>query len=137
MPRPTFTALLALLAALALSAPALAGPPERPSGQMALDEVAEGLRRYKLEGNPARRAAWLRRLAPARDARVAVALGTALGDAVPEVRSAAVAGLLAHHIEPAALLAGPPARRTDEEEALYWWANHAAELRRRAKLLPR
>jgi hypothetical protein len=76
-------------------------------------------------------------LAPTRDARVAVALGEALGDAALEVRSAAAAGLLGHYIGLADLLAKPPARLTEEQEALRWWKGHEADLRRRAKELPR
>ncbi|HEX5269790.1 MAG TPA: hypothetical protein VFW33_04845 [Gemmataceae bacterium] len=75
MPRTTFAA-LPLLAALALLSPgrAVAGPPEGASGRMVLDEVADGLRKYRREEDDAKRIAWLRRLAPTRDARVAAAL---------------------------------------------------------------
>jgi hypothetical protein len=64
--------LLALLAFLA--APAAAGPPEGVSGRMAFDRVADGLRRYRQEDDDAKRIAWLRRLAPTRDPRVAAVL---------------------------------------------------------------
>jgi hypothetical protein len=58
---------------------ATAGPPEGPSGRMELDEVADGLRRYRKETDAAKRARWLEKLAPTKDPRVGVALGEALG----------------------------------------------------------
>jgi hypothetical protein len=75
----------------------------------------------------------LRRLAPTRDARVAVALGEALGD--PAGCLGGPAGCLLHDyfdiggIDPRA--PGPDAA------ARTWWATNEADLRRRAKALPR
>ena len=122
---------LAPLALLAPVPPATAGPPEGPSGRMVLDEVADGLRRYRLEADPARRRAWLRRLAPAGDARVALALGEALADADPEYLAA---WLLCEHYVPDATPAFPSLAQVPAAE---WWEQNEADLRRRAKELPR
>jgi hypothetical protein len=81
-------ALLALLPGRAV-----ATPPEGLSGAMVLDEVADGLRRYRREKNPEKRAAWLQRLTEHRDVRAAVVMGEALSDPSPEVAVAAVQGL--------------------------------------------
>src|SRR5689334_13420010 len=60
-PMPKAPVALALLAWVAvLPAPLAAGPPAAPSGAMVLDEVAEGLRRYRMESDPVKRHAWLR-----------------------------------------------------------------------------
>ena len=79
MQTATRTPRLAALALLALLAPwpAAAGPPERVSGRMVFDEVAEGLRKYGKETDREKRIRWLRKLAPTGDVRVAVALGDA------------------------------------------------------------
>ena len=126
---------LATLALLPLAVvvpwPAVAGPPEGVLGQMAFDEMAEGLRRYRLEADPARRRAWLRRLAPAGDARVAVALGEALAEADPEYLAA---WLLCEHYVPDAAPAFPALAHLPAAE---WWEHNEADLRRRAKELPR
>jgi hypothetical protein len=76
MPRKTFAAVPLFLAVLALTLPgkAVAGPPEGVSGKMVLDEVADGLRKYRHETNLHRRQVWLVKLAPSRDLRVSVAL---------------------------------------------------------------
>jgi hypothetical protein len=69
---------LPLFAALDLLSPsrAVAGPTERVSGNMKLvsDEVAEGLRMYRMEKDPEKRLAWLQTLAATGDPRVALAL---------------------------------------------------------------
>src|SRR5690242_17479371 len=84
---------LLLLASLRVLAPAsLAGPPDAPSGRLALDEVADGLRKYHKEKNRAKRLEWLRRLAPTGDPRVGVALGEAL-------EALGVRDTLARHVE--------------------------------------
>ena len=51
---------------LACAAPCMAGPPERASGEMVFDEVADGLRRYRSEKDETKRVEWLRQLAPTR-----------------------------------------------------------------------
>lgn len=72
---------LVVVPALVLLMPepsAHAGPPDAPSGVMVLlDQVADGLRRYRRETTPEKRIWWLKKLAPSKDARVAVALGEA------------------------------------------------------------
>ena len=49
-------------------------------GKMILDEVADGLRRYRMEKDEDKRAKWLEKLAPSRDPRVMVVIGEALFD---------------------------------------------------------
>ncbi len=75
MPR-AFAAALPLLATLAMLSPgkALAGPPQGVSGKMVLDEVSEGLRKYRRETDGKKRIKWLTKLAPSRDPRVKAAL---------------------------------------------------------------
>ena len=129
----TFAAVLLLVLALAL--PALAGPPEGVSGKMVFtDEVAEGLRKYRQEKDATHRLAWLEKLAPLRDPRVAIALG----DAMDSAEDRAGAHSLAQHA--AALLndfyAHPPGFVSGPFFPEIWWEMHKADLRRRAKQLP-
>ena len=131
MQRTLFAVPLTLALLPGLAPRIVAGPPDGASGNMVLDEVADGLRRYRLEADPARRRAWLRRLAPAGDARVALALGEALADADPEYLAA---WLLCEHYVPDAAPAFPALARLPAAE---WWEQNEAELRRRANELPR
>ena len=137
MQTATRTPRLAALALLALLAPwpAVAGPPEGVSGRMAFDEVAEGLRKYGKETDREKRIRWLRKLAPTGDVRVAVALGDAWGDTDGGLGTIAQ-NLLAEHYcpkgdEPKSHGAMTWGRVTD------WWKKNEADLRRRAKELPR
>jgi hypothetical protein len=123
--------LLALL--LLLPGQALAGPPEGVSGRMALDEAADGLRQYRREADSRRRADCLKRLAPTGDPRAAVALGEALSDRSQPVSAAACDGLVDHYA-PRALLEQFGERWLT---ARQWLRVNEAELRRRAKELPR
>ena len=129
---PLAKALALLLLPLIVSV-ASAGPPPGPSGAMVLDELADGLRRYQREANPERRVRWLKRLAPTRDPRVGVALGQALTDDAPEVRSAAADLLLGHY---AGVVTEPSPILDPEGFALRWWKKNEADLRRRAEQLP-
>jgi hypothetical protein len=117
---------LALLAGLP-PGNAVAGPPEGVSERMVLDEVAEGLRDYRQERDPEKRLAWLKRLAPTKDPRVAVALAAADDDV------AETSALLSRYY-----LSRPP---TDElrpiVEATFWCHENEADLRPRAKEPPR
>jgi hypothetical protein len=81
MPRMMFAGSLgvALLSVL-LPGKTVAGPPDGASGRMVLDEVADGLRRYRQAKEMATRIAYLKRLALTRDPRVGVALWEAQGD---------------------------------------------------------
>ncbi len=116
-----------LLAPLSALAPAsLAGPPEAPSGQMALDEVADGLRQYRKEKEKGKRLEWLRRLAPTGDPRVGVALGEAL-------EALGVRDHLARHAEVDLI---EEHYHTGGGRADAWWRENQADLRRRAKQLP-
>ncbi len=109
----------------------LAGPPEGPSGRMVLDEVADGLQRYRQETDPQKRRRWLRGLAPTKDPRVAVALGEALSDADPDN---AAASLLCQYYLPDSK---PPSPKWAHLPAGEWWEANEDDLRRRAKLLPK
>jgi hypothetical protein len=123
--------LLVPLVLAALVAPiALAGPPEGTVGQMALDEVAEGLRKYRKETDPMRRLRLLERLAPTGDPRVAVALGEALSEPDPEFRAAA---LVCRQYRPDFKPALPAMVHL---EAFEWWEKNEADLRRRAQQAP-
>jgi hypothetical protein len=127
-------AVLPLLVGLALSSPSqtAAGPPDRPLGKMVLDEVADGLRRYRKETDPEKRIEWLEKLAPTRDPRVGVALGEYMADA-PSGWVAA-GDLLERYFLPR-----PVNVTTSQEwvlEVSLWWQKNKADLRRRAKQLP-
>jgi hypothetical protein len=63
MPR-MIAAVLPLLFAMGQ---ALAGPPEKWSGKIVFDEVADGLRKYRKETDTVKRIKWLEKLAPTRD----------------------------------------------------------------------
>jgi len=130
---------LLLASLLLLPGQALAGPPEGVSGRMALapDEVADGLRKYRLTKGRKERGDLLCRLALAssKDPRVAVALGEALGD---KDLSPLARDLLAGcgYVMPPdviVLVIGPEPYYFAED----WWKANEADLRRRAKALPR
>jgi hypothetical protein len=120
---------LPLLALLAPVPPAAAGLPEWPSGRMVLDEVADGLRRYRAARTPEAKVAWLRKLAPTRDPGVALALGEVM-DNDDDVGFRAFC-LLDHYYVPR--LAG----FTSGDWAHPWWWKNEADLCRRANELPR
>ena len=133
-------------AALAVAAPvppAAAGPPEGISGQMVLDEVSEGLRKYRQETDEARRTEWLRRLAPSGDPRVALELWEVFawvrGQRTAAIRTVARDCLAEHY----ATRDGRPLSEVAQSEAdrgagvCSWWSKNGPELRRRAKELPR
>jgi hypothetical protein len=105
---------------------AVAGPPDRPSGRMTRDAVADALLRYRREADPDRRRALLWKLAPLPDPRVAVALGEVLASSdfpFPEITL-----LARHHL---------PAEQRGSTDAVWdWWRANEAELRRRAEELP-
>jgi hypothetical protein len=121
----------AVLLLLCTMGQAVAGPPEKASGKMVLDEVADGLRRYQQEKDGGRRLTWLKRLAPTRDVRVAVALGEALDEPAGLLSGEAVVLLLAHYD------IGPTSPLEDLSGVVHrWWKKNKTDLRRRAKLLP-
>jgi hypothetical protein len=131
MPRRLFV--LALFVLLVPGRPVLAGPPEGPSGEMVLDEVADGLRKYHKEKDTERRIDRLLELAPMSDPRVLVTLGEALGDPSMEIRSLAVVLLASRDRHDDRVWPYTPERR---EAVMAWWKENEAELRRRAKQLP-
>jgi hypothetical protein len=135
MPRaPLLLPPFAVPALLPLGRAAFAGPPEGVSGSMVLvDRVADGLRQYRQESDPARRIERLTALAATRDPRVALGLGELLerGQAAPRSESpdTGVADdvLLHAHCVPDG---GGTKQRLD------CWKRNEADLRRRARLLP-
>jgi len=110
-----------LLVLLVLAPVTPAGPPGRVSGRMAFDEVSEGLRKYRAEKDPEKRVRWLEKLAPTGDPRVYVALLDFDYSDVPksELRDRAHEVVL--------VITGQS----------QWWGVDDAEMRRRAKELPR
>jgi hypothetical protein len=134
MPRKTFAAVLVIFAVLALLSPgkAVAGPPEGVSGKMVFDEVADGLRKYRKETDPEKRFRRLDQLTKTHDPRVDIILGEMLSPiSFPEI-DIACAVILRHHFT----------RRTVSMNEFYglplsWWEKNEADLRRRAKQLPR
>jgi hypothetical protein len=124
--QPIATVALPLLAALAVVTPtgALAGPPERPSGRMSFDAVADGLRGYARETDDGKRIAWLEKLAPTRDPRVALLIGEYPPDEITPSQFIGLRRLLLRYYV-------PPGERLDR-----WWRENEADLRRRATQLP-
>jgi hypothetical protein len=128
--------LLPLLVLLVPGQVVVAGPPERVSGRMVLDEVADGLRRYRMEKDEEKRAAWLFRLGDCRDARVVVVMGEGLSDPSEQIQHAATLGILRYADGPDYedhLMGGP---NPSTVWAKKWWRLNEAELRRQAKKPP-
>jgi hypothetical protein len=125
------------LVALALLSPGtvVAGPPEPVSGRLVLDEVSEGLRRYRQEADESRRVARLRKLAATRDPRVGVAMGEYLSRGGPFPHQISVAWLLTEHFIPSPVIYDDVIEQT--RAARVWWRDNEADLRRRAARLPR
>jgi hypothetical protein len=111
--------------ALLLPAPAVAGPPEGVSGRMVFDEVTDALRRYHRETDDDKRIAWLERLAPARDPRVALLIWEYPPDEISPSQYIGLRRLLLRYYVPRG------------ESLGHWWRANEADLRRRAKELPR
>jgi hypothetical protein len=132
MPRTLLLLLFAVLALLLQGRAVFAGPPEGVSGAMTLDEVAEGLRRYRKETDPEKRIRWLEKLAPTRDPRVGVALGETFGQEPEAVWYCATQLVIRYYFtEPVANPEFDPGPKTDR-----WWKQNEADLRRRARELP-
>src|SRR5579885_3760935 len=129
--------------------PALAGPPEKVSGRMVLDEVADGLRKYRKMTDPEAQIRMLGRLARTRDPRVAVLLGEVVW--IKGRRNAEdcttlwAAPLFSHYFVQQAegelvikdirsVVKFSPPWRWDYD--LFWWEKNEAELRHRARQLP-
>ncbi len=140
---------LLLAVFLLLPAPVFAGPPERVSGKIVFDGVAYGLQRYQQETDTNKRIRWLEKLAPTRDPRVAVLLGSEM-DAIKITREGLASyGLLERYYLPPSF-AEPDCNIEIIKDAKgvhirlrnpalgvgAWWRSSEADLRRRAKLLP-
>ena len=135
MPRPLFVVPLTL-ALLAGPAPgnALAEPPEGPSGKMAfVDEVAAGLRAYGRETDELKRLRSLKALAVTRDPRVAIVLYEAYADPSEGFEMRSYASL----ILASRFLKGTRFSHAGDYYFRDWWKANEADLRRRAKYLPR
>jgi hypothetical protein len=129
-----FTVLLLTLPMLS-PAKVAAGPPEGVSGKMVLDEVSEGLRRYRQESNENERVMLLRKLSTTRDPRVGVAIGEYLsGGRGPFPHQISVAWMLTQHFMPSPICCDDVVEQT--KAARLWWRENEADLRRRAKQLP-
>jgi hypothetical protein len=138
MPRILFAVplTLGLLAGLTPGS-ALAGPPEGPSGRIVLapDEIADTLRKYRVAKDEGKRRELLDKIASTRDPRVAVALGEALGDSSRDVRYLAAYGIV--YDQTGWNILREPNGPLAIEWASKWWKENEADLRRRAKALPR
>jgi hypothetical protein len=121
---------LLLVMSLALLSPgkSFAGPPEKISGKMVFDEVADGLRRYLMEKDEDKRAKWLEKLAPSRDPRVMVVIGEALFDESSWVIREAVR-IVEEYYDPSIQLRS----HSHRHYARLWWQGHEADMRRRAE----
>jgi hypothetical protein len=111
------------------------------------DEVADGLRQYRKATSLAVRVKLLEKLAPTRDPRVAIVLGEAFeawvkwwrDDVPPDKRDEKELGvraliLLWRHFVPAS---GRVSGSDPELHVYRWWLKNEADLRRRAKQLPK
>jgi hypothetical protein len=121
---PIAAVALPLLAALAVVTPSGAGPPERTSGRMSFDAVAGEQRRYARETDDSKRIAWLEKLAPARDPRVALLIWEYPPDDIAPSQFIGLRRLPLRFFV-------PPGERLDG-----WWRANEADPRRRALQLP-
>ena len=126
MPR-TFAGFVLLLAMLALALPgrAVAGPPEGVSGKMMFDEVADGLRKYRKKKDVEKRYKMLEKLAPTKDARVAIA-----------IMEAGRADFRVYRLLAEFFVQGTRFEEGSRYHLGDWWTANEADLRRRAKQLP-
>jgi hypothetical protein len=145
MPVKSFAAVaLPVLAVLSLLSPgtAVAGPPEGVAARMVLDEVADGMRKYRKETETPKRLAWLRKLAATGDPRVAVLLAEAARNHDDgEVDCEAADELWWHYASPDAVSRRGIVNRQDRKPPTglnyrAWWKANEAEMRRRARQLP-
>ena len=133
---PKIIAAMLMLATVAVltTGKATAGPPEGASGKMVLDEVADGLRRYRKETDVSKRLEWLRRLAPSGDVRVLVALCEALEDATDDRFVSEAKGLIVdHYFHPSRRRRGILA----DLDIMWGWESCKDDMRRRAAQLPK
>jgi hypothetical protein len=139
-----FPAIMMLLVVLAEGSPrAVAGPPPAAPGKMVLDDVEDGLRKYRSERNESSRARRLQKLSGILDPRVMMAMAEALTDSSQEVRRAAAEGIFFGYAGGCVLLVIPPPEQVEkyahqwwgrfEAEVRQWWREDELELRRRAQ----
>ncbi len=124
-----------MLSSLTLPLPdfrASARPPEGITGRMALDRVGAGLDCYARAKDSNRRLWWLKRLAPTRDPRVAIALAELMRVGADTDRIAAARLLYSYYKDPTELGAADLLEHYMEE----WWGRRGPELRRRANEYP-
>jgi hypothetical protein len=111
----------------------LAGPPEGVSGKMVMDEISEALLRYRLEPNGKKRFVLLERLAPIQDARVTVALVQAMLDEDRPGEKMRLASLIGNwHLQNKEWVTANCPTVVN-----LWWKKNEADIRRRAKQLPK
>ena len=124
---------LLLVVSLALLSPGnvVAGPPEKISGKLVFDEVADGLRKYRKAKEPVSRIRWLEKLAPTRDPRVALALVEASESMTGRRALWPARGLLADYF-----VRGTQFESGSLISVSEWWIANKADLVRRAKELP-
>ena len=129
------TLLLVSLLALVLPSQAVAGPPEGVSGKMVLDEVEDGLRKYRKAQTPAAKVTVLRQLYSSSDPRLAILLYSIVVDKSEDND----VHYWAFHILARNFLIGKTPF-FDPEHGVFqrdsWWKENEADLRRRAKQLP-
>jgi hypothetical protein len=117
---------------LLLPGQALAGPPEGVSGRM-VEEVAEGLKRYRKETDEWERLTCLRKLVPTHDPRVAILLYQ-IRESPSEsgaMQQAASMALALHFLKGTRFL------HDGDYYFDEWWEANKGDLHRRASRLPR
>jgi hypothetical protein len=139
MPATRFATVAPFIAALSLvllwPVRTLTGPPDRASGKMVMDEVSEGLRRYRRETDESKRVEWLRKLARTRDPRVGAAMGEYLSsEGSPFPHQLSVVWLLTSHFMPSPVVYDDLVAQM--QAARVWWRDNEAHLRRQALRLP-
>jgi hypothetical protein len=135
--RPLAIMLLFLVLAQLPPKEAVAAPPPGVSGRLVFDEVVEGLRKYRTETDVGKRAEWLKRLAPTRDPRVAVELWEVFAWERGK-RTAAIHQVARNCLADYFVAVDKSLSAEERGQAVCsWWSKNAAEIRCRAKQLPR
>jgi hypothetical protein len=123
--------LLVVSLSILLPEKAAAGPPDRDSGRMVLDEVEDALYRYRMARTPDARLERLEQLGSrCFDPRVRVVFGEALNDPSASIQRAAAERLIIGTGIVCQTYQVVPFMKA-------YWKEHEADLRRQAKQLPR